>query len=110
MDGVHLIDRMLWVFGADVESVSASMGNPVYTEVPADDTSMAFMRWCNDKVTTVSWIAYRTGVTSTAADFFCTNDQVRFRIGCGGQGTTSVWVGNNEEYTEVDVPQFNSRE
>jgi predicted dehydrogenase len=110
MDGVHLIDRMLWIFGADVESVSASVGNPVYPEVPADDTSMAFMRWRNGKVATVSRIAYRTGVTSYGADFFCTNGQVRFRIAYGGQGTTSVWVGKNEEYTEVDVPQFNSLE
>ena len=110
MDGVHLIDRMLWIFGDDIQSVTASVGNPVYPEGLADDTSMAFLRWRGGKVATVSRIAFRTGVTSYGADFFCTNGQVRFRIAYGGHGTTSVWVGKNEEYAEVDVPQFDSLE
>ena len=110
MDGVHLIDRLLWIMGPDVESVSGRVGNPVYPEIPADDTSMALMRWRSGKVASVSRIAFHTGVTKYGADFFCTRGQLRFRIAYGGSGTTGVWVGRDGEYTPVDVPAFDSLE
>ena len=72
MDGVHMIDRMLWLFGPDVHSVAGMVGNPVHPEIPANDTSLTQIRWSS--------------------------------------GMTGVWIGKNEEYAEVDVPQFNSLE
>ena len=110
MDGVHLIDRLLWIVGSDVESVSAMVGNPVYPEVAADDTSMAFLRWRSGKVATISRIAFRTGATKYGADLLCTRGQARFRIAYGGQGAPGLWIGRDEEYTEVEVPQFDSLE
>ena len=110
MDGVHMIDRMLWLFGPDVHSIKAMVGNPVYPEIPADDTSMGLIRWSNGLTVTVSRIAYRTGVTKYGTDIFCTEGQIKFRIAYGRHGTTGVWLGRDEAYTEIDVPQFNSLE
>ena len=97
MDGVHMIDRMLWLFGPDVHSVAGMVGNPVHPEIPANDTSLTQIRWSSGMTVAVSRIAYRTGV-------------IKFRIAYGRHGTTGVWIGKNEEYAEVDVPQFNSLE
>jgi predicted dehydrogenase len=110
MDGVHMIDRLLWIIGSDVQSVTAMVGNPVHPEIPADDTSMAFMRWKSGKVATLSRYAYRTGVTEYGADFFCTNGQLRFRITYGGQGETGVWIGKDGQFTRMDVPRFDPLE
>ena len=45
MDGTHMIDRLLWHLGGKVVSVKAMNGNPVYPEIPADDTAMAFLQF-----------------------------------------------------------------
>ena len=108
MDGVHLIDRLLWIIGPDIHSVSGVIGNPVYPEIPADDTSMALLRWKSGKTASISRIAFRTGVTQYGADFFCTEGQLRLRIAYGQVGTTGLWIGRGEEHTQVDVPAFDS--
>jgi|TARA_B100001971_G_scaffold213107_1_gene245252 predicted dehydrogenase len=110
MDGVHMIDRMLWLFGPDVHSVAGMVGNPVHPEIPANDTSLTQIRWSSGMTVAVSRIAYRTGVIKYGADTFCPGGQIKFRIAYGRHGTTGVWIGKNEEYAEVDVPQFNSLE
>ena len=110
MDGVHLIDRLLWIFGPEVRAVSAMVGNPVYPEIPADDTSLSFLRWADGKVATISRYAYRTGVTKYGCDLFCTGGQLKFRRAYGAQGTTGVWIGRDGQWTEVEVPQFDSLE
>ena len=110
MDGVHMIDRLIWIFGRDVHSVKAMVGNPVYPDIPADDTSMAQIRWGGGEVATVSRIAFRTGVTRYGADIFCTEGQVKFRIAYGRHGATGVWIGKDERFSEVAVPQFDSLE
>ncbi len=110
MDGVHMIDRLLWIFGPDIVSVQGMSGNPVYPEIPADDTAMAFLRWRSGKVATISRIAFRTGCTEYGADFFCTKGQVRFRIAYGRQGQTGVWIGQDEKWTPVPFEEFNSLE
>ena len=108
MDGVHLIDRLLWIIGPDLHSVSGVVGNPVYPEIPADDMSMALLRWKSDKVASVSRIAFRTGITQYGADFFCTEGQLRLRIAYGQEGTTGLWIGQGEKQTQLDVAQFDS--
>src|SRR5439155_2668513 len=52
MDGVHMIDRLLWHFGDRVVSVKAMNGNPIYPEIAADDTAMAFLQFENDLAVT----------------------------------------------------------
>ncbi len=108
MDGVHMVDRLLWIFGPDVHSVSAMVGNPVYPEIPADDTSMAFMRWRDGRVATISRYAYRTGVTHYGTDFFLTGGVLKMEIAYGREGKTGVWIGQGGKLAPVDVPQFDS--
>ena len=108
MDGVHLIDRLLWIIGPDLHSVSGVVGNPVYPSIPADDTSMALLRWKSGKTASISRIAFRTGITQYGADFFCTEGQLRLRIAYGQVGTTGLWIGRGEEQTRLDVPEFDS--
>lgn len=107
MDGVHLIDRLLWIIGTDLRSVSGVVGNPVYPSIPADDTSMALLRW-SGKTASVSRIAFRTGGTQYGADFFCTEGQLRLRIAYGQVGTTGLWIGRGKEHTRLEVPAFDS--
>jgi phthalate 4,5-cis-dihydrodiol dehydrogenase len=110
MDGVHLIDRLLWIIGPDIHSVSGVIGNPVYPEIPADDTSMSLLRWKSGKVASISRMAFRTGVTQYGADFFCIGGQLRLRIAYGQVGTTGLWIGRGEEHSPVVVPEFDSLE
>jgi predicted dehydrogenase len=103
MDGTHMIDRLLWHLGGKVVSAKAMNGNPVYPEIPADDTAMAFLQFDNGKVATISRIAYRTGVTQYGADYFGTNGQLKYRLPYGRHGEVGLWVGQNEAWEEVPV-------
>lgn len=105
MDGTHMIDRLLWHLGGKVQSVKAMNGNPVYPEIPADDTAMAFLQFDNGKVATISRIAYRTGVTQYGADYFGTNGQLKYRLPYGKHGEVGLWVGQNEVWEPIPVEQ-----
>jgi len=89
MDGTHMIDRLLWHLGGKVVAVKAMNGNPVYPEIPADDTAMAFLQFDNGIVATISRIAYRTGITQYGADYFGTNGQLKYRLPYGPHGKTA---------------------
>ena len=108
MDGVHMIDRLLWQIGGTVESVKAMNGNPVYPEIPADDTAMAFLQFANGVVVTISRIAYRTGITQYGADYWGTNGQLKYRLPYGQHGEVGLWVGQGEVWQPVDVPNRDS--
>ncbi|HLG51247.1 MAG TPA: Gfo/Idh/MocA family oxidoreductase [Chloroflexota bacterium] len=108
MDGVHMIDRLLWHLGGKVTAVKAMNGNPVYPEIPADDTAMAFLQFDTGVVATISRIAYRTGVVQYGADYFGTNGQLKFRLPYGRHGEHGLWIGQNEVWEEVPVPDRNS--
>lgn len=104
--GVHLIDRLLWIIGSDIRSVSAMVGHPINPDGRADDTGMAFLRWRSGRVATISHCAYRQGVPVWGGDFFCTNGQVRFRVAYYEHGETGVWIGQDHRYRRVEVPEF----
>ena len=61
MDGTHLIDRLLWIFGNDVASVSGITSNFCFPDVDADDTGMCLIRWKSGKAATISRIGWETG-------------------------------------------------
>ncbi len=103
MDGTHMIDRLLWHLGGKVQSVKAMNGNPVYPEIPADDTAMAFLQFDTGVVATISRIAYRTGVTQYGADYFGTNGQIKYRLPYGQHGEVGLWIGQNEAWEPVTV-------
>jgi len=103
MDGTHMIDRLLWTIGGRVDSVKAMNGNPIYPDIPADDTAMAFLQFDNGVVATISRIAYRTGITQYGADYFGTNGQIKYRLPYGKHGEVGLWVGQNEVWEPVEV-------
>ncbi len=108
MDGVHMIDRLLWHVGSRVTAVKAMNGNPVYPEIPADDTAMAFLQFENGVVVTISRIAYRTGITQYGADYFGTSGQLKYRLPYGQHGENGLWVGQDEQWKPVEVERRNS--
>ncbi len=108
MDGTHMIDRLLWHLGGKVQSVKAMNGNPVYPEIPADDTAMAFLQFDNGLVATISRIAYRTGITQYGADYFGTNGQIKYRLPYGKHGEVGLWVGQDEVWEPVEVAESDS--
>ncbi|HEX5417011.1 MAG TPA: Gfo/Idh/MocA family oxidoreductase [Chloroflexota bacterium] len=108
MDGTHMIDRLLWHLPGKVTSVKAMNGNPVYPEIPADDTAMAFLQFDSGIVATISRIAYRTGMTQYGADYFGTNGQIKYRLPYGQHGEVGLWVGQNEVWEPVEVGKNNA--
>jgi phthalate 4,5-cis-dihydrodiol dehydrogenase len=110
MDGTHMIDRLLWHLGGRVVAVKAMNGNPVYPEIPADDTAMAFLQFDNGVVATISRIAYRTGITQYGADYFGTIGQLKYRLPYGPHGENGLWVGQNEVWEQVEIADNNSLE
>jgi len=108
MDGTHMIDRLLWILGPDVATVSAMVGTFTYPEFNADDTAMCFLRWKSGRVATMSRMAWREGITEYGADYFFTDGQARLRIAYGrGPGQlTGFWLSENREWKQVQVEEI----
>ncbi|MCH8224223.1 MAG: hypothetical protein IH868_12545 [Chloroflexi bacterium] len=104
MDCTHLIDRLIWMLGPDISSVSGITRNFTHPEVDADDTGMHFLRWKSGRVAMISRMAYRTGVTETGGDYYFTNGQARTRQGI----ENGVWIGRDEKWAEVPIPTTDS--
>ncbi len=80
MDGTHQIDRLLWLIGTDIETVSAQVGTFAHSQIKADDTGMYFLRWRSGAVATVSRMAWVVGATTAGAEIFFTKGQARFQL------------------------------
>lgn len=106
MDGTHEIDRLMWIMGDDIETVSAQVGQVTYPKaenpgIDCDDTAMCFLRWKSGKVATISRMAWRVGATEYGGDFFFTEGMARFRLKYGsseGQ-ETALYVADTEDGT-----------
>jgi len=112
MDGSHMIDRLLWILGSDITTVSARVGNFTHPHIPADDTAMCFLRWKHGPVATLSRIAFDIGkgYTEYGAEYYFTKGQAKFRLayGQGANQKTGVWIARNEEWTEVPIKATDS--
>ncbi len=95
MDGSHEIDRLLWLIGDDIETVSAQVGALTHPWINADDTGLYFLRWTSGVVATVSRIAWDVGATESGGDFFFTRGQARFRV----LPSVGLWVADTTEGT-----------
>jgi predicted dehydrogenase len=113
MDGTHEIDRLLWMIGYDVATVSARVGQFTYPrkqhpEIKCDDTAMCFIRWKSGIVATISRIAWEKGATEYGGDMFFTQGMARFRVayGQGAGQRTGLWIADTPDGTwrfeEVD--------
>ncbi len=104
MDGTHQIDRLLWIIGNDVATVSARQGQFTYpkSEHPAidcDDTGMYFIRWKSGIVATVSRIAWERGATEYGGDWFFTGGMARFRLSYGGGDPPALFIADTGDGT-----------
>ena len=116
MDGSHQIDRLLWILGNNISSVSAQVGQYTYPKetnpkISCDDTGMYFFRWEDGVVATVTRMAWSKGATEYGADFFFTGGMAKFRIAYGeGPGQeTAVYLAEKEAGTwEKQVVEINN--
>jgi phthalate 4,5-cis-dihydrodiol dehydrogenase len=107
MDGVHMIDRVLWHVDSRPVAVKAMMRAATYPQYPCDDTSQAFLQFANGVVVTISRIAYRTGVVLYGGDYFGATGQLKYREPYGRAGERGVWIGRDEQWEELPLPASN---
>ena len=100
MDGTHQIDRLLWLIGLDIETVSARIGAFAHPQIKADDTGIYFLRWKSGVVATVSRLAWQVGATATGTELFFTKGQARFQL----QPSVGLWVADTTEGTWREEP------
>ena len=115
MDGTHQIDRLLWIIGCDVATVSAQQGQFTYPRsehpvINCDDTGMYFIRWKSGVVAAVSRIAWERGATEYGGDWFFGRGMARFRLPLGGGEPPALFIADTGEGTwrRREVPARNS--
>ena len=106
MDGTHQIDRLLWLIGSNIETVSAQVGAFAHPQIKADDTGIYFLRWKSGVVATVSRLAWQVGATATGAELFFTKGQARFQL----QPSVGLWLADSPDgsWREELVEKTNS--
>jgi len=92
--GVHNIDRLTWLIGSRVSSVSAQLATSFHNQ-QADDNVMAFLRYENGVAATVINVGYRTGVTSFDTEIVCTKGIIRIDKFKG------ILIGRDETWQEL---------
>lgn len=92
--GMHCLDRMTWLAGSEVRSVSARFAARFHDQ-RADDAGIVFLRYANGCFATVESIGYRTGVTDHGTECVCTAGLMRIDYQAG------VRIGRNESWTAV---------
>lgn len=108
MDGTHLIDRLIWLIGPDIHSVSGITSNFTHPKLNADDSGMHFLRWKSGVTAAITRMGYRTGVTEYGADFYFADGQAKHRRAYGRVGETGVWIGRDGEWKPVPIEDINS--
>jgi phthalate 4,5-cis-dihydrodiol dehydrogenase len=110
MDGTHLIDRLIWLLGDDIYSVSGITSNYTHPELTADDSGHQFFRWKSGRTASITRMGWKHGITEYGADYFFTNGQAKHRRAYGRKGTTGVWVEKDNEWESVPFDDINSQE
>ena len=108
MDGTHLIDRLIWLLGDDIYSVSGITSNYTHPDLDADDSGMHFLRWKSGKTATITRMGFVHGITEYGADYFFTKGQAKHRRAYGRKGVTGVWVEKDNEWESVPFDEIDS--
>jgi phthalate 4,5-cis-dihydrodiol dehydrogenase len=74
--GVHNVDRMVWLTGSRVQSVSAHLDTRFHNQ-RADDIGSAFLRFENGIAGTAITVGYKTGAPCFDTEIVCTNGLIR---------------------------------
>ena len=92
--GIHAVDRLTWLMGADVASVSASLATRFY-EQEADDCGVLFLRHANGAAGVVFSVGYAHGAPNHETEIVCTRGVLRVH------SVKGVSVGRGEQWHEV---------
>ncbi len=92
--GVHVIDQLRWLVGADATSVSADLGTRFHVQ-PADDLGVALIRYASGCAATASVVGYREGVFDFRTEVTGTRGVLRIDHGAGTR------IGRGETWIEV---------
>ncbi len=101
-NGVHVVDRLNWLMGAQAVSVAANIGTRSHYQA-ADDAATAFIRYKNGLAGVAVAVGYADGAPITECQVICTNGSLRFS---GDEETGFVQIGKGGEWQDVpfDVP------
>jgi phthalate 4,5-cis-dihydrodiol dehydrogenase len=92
--GVHNIDRMTWLVGSRVSSVSAHLDTRFHQQL-ADDLGMAFLRFENGISGMAITVGYKTGVPSFETEIVCTNGMLRI------DKMNGISIGQDESWSLI---------
>jgi phthalate 4,5-cis-dihydrodiol dehydrogenase len=95
-NGVHVVDRLMWMLASQALSVSATIGTRSHYQA-SDDYATAFVRCKNGLSGVAVVVGYKDGAPNMACEIICTNGSLRF---CH-HPEKYVMVGKNNEWKEI---------
>jgi predicted dehydrogenase len=92
--GIHCLDRLTWLVGSPVQSVSAHL-RAAFHDQAADDAGLIFLRYANGVCGTVVSVGYRQGAPKHLTELTCTRGMLNIDYAGG------VTVGRDEQWRAV---------
>lgn len=92
--GIHALDRLIWLVGSDVSSVTASLGTYFHDQC-ADDAALLFLRFQNGVAASVTSVGYSQGAPNHMTQLVCTRGMLRVSYDEG------VQIGRNNRWSTV---------
>ena len=102
-NGVHVVDRLMWVMASQAKSVAAAIGTRAHYQA-GDDSATAFIRCKNGTAGVAIAVAYKDGGPNYDCEVICANGALRFTE--HGEGAPYVRLGKGEKWENVpyDAP------
>ena len=92
--GIHALDRLMWLIGHPVSSVTAQLGTHFHDQA-ADDGAMLFLRFKGGTAASVTSVGYRHGAPNHTTELIGTLGALRVDYANG------VQIGQHEHWTQV---------
>ena len=106
MAGSHMIDRQVYLLGANVKNVRASVKTIYHPDIKCDDAVMAFLELENGVVVSWATASYKdtedAGVEAHGLEILCTDGMLKV------DKRSRVYVGKGGKYEEVELSRDNS--
>jgi phthalate 4,5-cis-dihydrodiol dehydrogenase len=91
-NGVHLVDRLMWLIDRPVRSVTAVIGTRAHQQ-QADDAATVFLRFDGGAAATVFAFGYRQGADDQETEVLATGGHLRFEL------TSGLFLGQGNRWT-----------
>jgi predicted dehydrogenase len=92
--GLHCLDRLTWLVGSPVQSVSAQFDTRFHDQ-NADDVGLIFLRYANGAAGTVVSTGYKNGAPKHLTELTCTRGMLNITYDDG------VRLGRNEQWQTI---------